>query len=126
MTIPDAPPAPRQDDPRQAPLVVALLGAIVVAFLLFLPITATDPDPTWTKAISCGNAWSVDDSHWHSVAPDWLVETRAACGEQRTTRLTAIAATVMATLFAATFALALPRRRRSAAESEEEAQPETT
>jgi hypothetical protein len=123
VTEPDAPPARTPDDPRQGPLVVAVLGAIVVALLLFLPIRATTPDPYWTRSLDCGNAFSVSDEDWHDPRSDWWDADGVACGNKRGDRLGQIAATVTATLLVATFVLALPRRRRSEAEAAEVGSP---
>ena len=121
VTEPDTLPARTQDDPRQAPLVVAVLGTIVVAVLLFLPIKAPTNDPFWMRSIDCGTALSANDTDWHPRSSEWWDADGAACAMKRGDRLAQIGATVMGTLLVATFVLALPRRRRSDAE-----QPETT
>jgi hypothetical protein len=126
VTQPAAPRTPNQDDPRQAPLVVAVLGAIVVAFLLFLPVHANPyKDRSVSEereSVACGNGWHASDD-WRDLGRVFRQEATTACSQKRGDRLAQIGVAVTATVLLATFVLALPRRRRSAVEAAPE--PET-
>ncbi|HEX8630308.1 MAG TPA: hypothetical protein VF755_19285 [Catenuloplanes sp.] len=97
-----------------SPSRVALLGTVVVALLLVLPIYALGPGDHEKK--SCGSALKLDLGPWRGFpADDYWDRAFQACTSQRVDRVAQAVGVVSATGLVTTLLAA--RRRRSAPES---------
>ncbi|AXO36290.1 hypothetical protein ACGFLT_14335 [Micromonospora chalcea] len=86
------------------PFLVALLGAVVIAFLLLMPVRIGPGDHE--KNTSCGNALVMDLNHWRDVPdyPDrayYLDMANRSCSDGRADRAWQAAAVLVVTLIGA-------------------------
>lgn len=89
---------------RPGPFLVALLGAVVIAFLLLMPVRIGPGDHE--KNTSCGNAVVMDLSPWRYVPdyPDrdyYLDMAHRSCWDGRADRIAQAVAVLVVTLVAA-------------------------
>lgn len=90
------------------PLPIALLGTVVVAMMLLLPIRV--PAPGDHEDRSCGNSFALDIGRPQDYADDYWARTYERCTNARVARLAQSVGVLAVTLLAITVVIA--RRRR--------------
>ncbi|WP_139135539.1 hypothetical protein [Micromonospora yangpuensis] len=114
MKAQNSPTGPRQVS-RLKPTWVALLGVIVVALILIIPIRIFGAGSHEKE--SCGNAFSTDLTAWQNVPDgDYWERAQQACNSQRITRVASATGVVSVTFFAV---MLLDTRRRKSSHKPE-------
>jgi hypothetical protein len=109
MTTKDVPAKPRYSAWLN-PSWVALLGTVVVALLLTLPISAFAPGDH--EEDSCGNALTLDLERWRSSgSKEYWDSAYRDCTAQRVDRVTRAVGVVSVTVLIVTVMAARTRRR---------------
>jgi hypothetical protein len=93
---------------------VALLGTVVVALMLTLPVRV--PAPGDHETMSCGNALKLDIGRAQDYADDYWAQTNRVCTNHRITRVAQAVGVVSVTILIATLMTARMRGRSSSGE----------
>ncbi|MGC9665362.1 hypothetical protein ACNTMW_02265 [Planosporangium sp. 12N6] len=111
MTTKDVPATPRYAGWRN-PSWVALLGTVVVAILLILPVSTFGPGDHEKK--SCGNALKLDLDQWRRPgAQEYWDSAYRACTSERVDRVAQAVGVESVTVLIVTVMAARTRRRSS-------------
>ncbi|MEO3742261.1 hypothetical protein [Plantactinospora sp. B5E13] len=91
-----------------SPFPIVLLGTVVVAMMLLLPIRV--PAPGDHEDRSCGNSFALDIGRPQDYADDYWARTYERCTSQRIGRLAQSVGVLAVTLLATTLSVAVRRR----------------
>lgn len=91
-----------------SPIPIALLGTVVVAMMLLLPIRV--PAPGDHEDRSCGNSFALDIGRPQDYADDYWARTYERCTSARVTRLAQSVGLLAVTFLATTLSVTARRR----------------